>query len=83
MTEEQKAEPVKSPQQPETAIPVLSLNEPATWPQFMTVEEVAQVIRISYPTVLEHVRTGKIQAQKIGKTYRISRDWLVKNLGYD
>lgn len=46
---------------------------PAVW---LTVEEVAAVLRIPLSTVYELVRRGEIRSIKIGKHRRIRRDYL-------
>lgn len=85
--EEPEADPVKSPQ-PEShervsRVADLDISDPATWPQFMTVDEVAHVIRLGKRATLGQIRIGEIQARKVGGTYRVSKDWLLKYLGYD
>lgn len=86
--EEPEADPVKNPQ-PEaqqdraSRVADLDINDAATWPQFMTVDEVAHVIRLGRRSTLNQIRSGEITAQKVGGTYRVSKNWLLKHLGYD
>lgn len=44
--------------------------------QFYTLQEVAEMLKISYMTVFRWVREEKIKAHKIGKQYRIKKNQL-------
>ena len=39
---------------------------------FLTVKEVAEILRLNVITVYEFVKGGKLQAVRLGKSYRIS-----------
>lgn len=47
---------------------------------FMTVEEVAQRLRVSRDTIIRRIKAKEIAAVKIGGVYRISSDDLRKYL---
>jgi len=50
----------------------------------LTVEEAAELLRLSAYTVRELARTGKIPARKVGKEWRFSREGLMRWLeGHD
>ena len=42
--------------------------------EFLTVEEVAQILRVHWQTVLNYIKSGKLKAVKLGKGYRISKN---------
>jgi len=42
-------------------------------PEFLTVEEVANRLRVHEDTVLRWIRAGRLKAYKIGRDYRIER----------
>lgn len=44
--------------------------------QFYSIEEVANLFRLSVGTVRQLVRNGDIQAIRLGRTYRISSETL-------
>ena len=44
--------------------------------QFLTPEEVAEVLRISLSTVYRQLKSGAIPAKRFGHAYRIRREWL-------
>lgn len=39
--------------------------------KFYTIEEVANLLRVSYLTVFRWIQVGKLSAYKVGKRYRI------------
>ena len=45
---------------------------------FLTVEQVAQALQIHWQTVLNYIKSDKLEALKLGKGYRISREALDK-----
>ena len=49
----------------------------------MTSAEVAQVLRVSYRTVMKEIGAGTIPAKKFGPGYRIRKDWLLNHIGAD
>lgn len=42
--------------------------------KLMTVEEVAEYLRVKVPTVYEWAKEGKIPAAKVGRLWRFERD---------
>jgi excisionase family DNA binding protein len=40
-------------------------------PQFYTVEEIAEILKLTVRTIYEYISSGKLEAYKIGKHYRI------------
>ncbi|MBI4067726.1 helix-turn-helix domain-containing protein [Candidatus Gottesmanbacteria bacterium] len=39
--------------------------------QFLTVREVADIFKLNILTIYDYIRTGKLQAIKFGRAYRI------------
>src|SRR5437764_15038642 len=48
------------------------MNLPGQAMDFYTPQEVADVLRVKVTTVYEYVRTGKLRAARIGKSYRVA-----------
>ena len=42
--------------------------------KFLTVEEIAEILKISYPTALAFIKQSGIDRLKIGHQYRVSED---------
>lgn len=42
--------------------------------EFFSVQEVAKLLDLSHSGVLYHIRSGKLNAQQVGKIYIISKD---------
>lgn len=40
--------------------------------EYLTVEEAADLLRVHWQTVLEYIRTGQLEASKVGKSYRLT-----------
>jgi excisionase family DNA binding protein len=40
--------------------------------RFYTVQEVADILQVHWQSVLTYIKSGKLQAVKLGKGYRIS-----------
>jgi len=59
----------------------LDLADPGTWPELMTVREVAQALRVNERTVLAAIGDGRWPATKVGTGYRISKRWLLRYVG--
>ncbi len=38
---------------------------------FLTVQEVSEILRVHWQTVLNYIKSGKLNAVKLGKGYRI------------
>lgn len=45
----------------------------STWPDVMTVEQVAAYLQLNKLTVYKFVREGRIPASRLGKSYRIQK----------
>ena len=45
----------------------------ATEEQYYSIEEVAKMLKVAYLTVYRWIQTGKLNAIKAGKQYRISK----------
>lgn len=42
--------------------------------EFYTVEQVAELLKVHWQTVLNYIKSGKLKAVKLGKGYRISKE---------
>ena len=49
-------------------------NQKVPLPQFMTVGEVANLMRVSSMTVYRLIKSGDLRAVQVGKSYRINED---------
>ena len=45
---------------------------------FLTAKEVAKLLRLNILTIYEYLRTGKLQAVRFGRNYRIEKSELNK-----
>jgi excisionase family DNA binding protein len=59
---------------------VIALTIPYTKSQFLTVAEVAQVLRISNMTVYRLIGAGELPAVRVGKSYRLREEDLDRYL---
>lgn len=41
--------------------------------EFLTVEQVANLLHVHWQTILNYIKNGKLNAIKLGKGYRISK----------
>lgn len=41
-------------------------------PKFYTVQEVADILQVHWQSILTYIKSGKLEAVKLGKGYRIS-----------
>lgn len=48
--------------------------------KFMTIKEVAELLRVNKMTIYRYIKAGKIEAYKIGKDFRVSKIELDKFL---
>jgi len=49
---------------------------------FWTIQQVAEILQIHWQTVLNYIKSGKLNAIKLGKGYRVSKkdlDEFIKN----
>lgn len=49
------------------------MREMSNEPEFLTVEEIANRLRVHEDTVLRWIRAGRLKAYKIGRDYRIEK----------
>ena len=42
--------------------------------EFLTVEQVAELLQVNWQTVLNYIKSGKLKALRLGKGYRISKE---------
>ena len=42
--------------------------------QFYTVEQVTELLQVHWQTILNYIKSGKLQAVKLGKGYRIPKE---------
>jgi len=40
--------------------------------QFLTVKEIADILKVSFLTVYEYIKSGKLKALKLGRNYRVA-----------
>lgn len=45
---------------------------------FLTVKQVAELLQVHWQTVLNYIKGGKLEALRLGKGYRISKEALEK-----
>ena len=45
---------------------------------FFTVEQVADLLQIHWQTVLNYIKSGKLNALKLGKGYRIPQESIIE-----
>lgn len=57
---------------------MIDKSETAKEVQFYTIQEVADLLKVSYITVFRWVKAGKITAYKVGKQHRIKQEDLDK-----
>lgn len=41
--------------------------------EYLTVEQVAELLQVHWQTILNYIKSGKLKAVRLGKGYRISR----------
>lgn len=46
--------------------------------EFLTVEQVAELLQVHWQTILNYIKSGRLVALKLGKGYRITRENLEK-----
>ena len=46
--------------------------------EFLTVEQVTEILKVHWQTILNYIKSNKLMALKLGKGYRISRENLEK-----
>lgn len=51
--------------------------------EFLTVEQVAELLQVHWQTILNYIKNGKLEAVKLGKGYRISKEALQHFIKYN
>lgn len=59
-------------------IQVLQYCESSTTDEYLNVDEVARILRVSKQSVYAYIKKGEIDAKKVGRTYLILRSDLDK-----
>jgi excisionase family DNA binding protein len=59
----------------------LDPRAPESWPELLKVSEVAELIRVSEPTVRSMIRRGELEGSKTGRSWRVRASSLRKLLG--
>jgi excisionase family DNA binding protein len=55
-------------------------NQVTPQPEFLTIEEVAQKLKVTKVTIYRMARKGKIPAVKFGKSWRVSSELITELL---
>jgi excisionase family DNA binding protein len=53
---------------------MIDTEQPTTWPEFLTVPEVADILRVSKMTVYRMIHAGTLEAIRVGRGFRIRAD---------
>jgi excisionase family DNA binding protein len=62
----------------------LDITKADTWPEMLTVEELATILRSSTKSVRDMIASGQIEAMRgAGRGYRISKRWVISNILQD
>jgi excisionase family DNA binding protein len=51
---------------------MLTIKTNMVMPKYYTVQEVADTLQVHWQSVLNYIKSGKLEAVKLGKGYRIS-----------
>lgn len=49
----------------------LRSGDPGAWPEFLTVPEVAKILRVSKMTVYRMVHHGELDSIRVGRSFRV------------
>lgn len=61
--------------------PALDIRNSETWPEMLTVEELALILRSSTRAVQKMIASGEIEAMRgAGRGFRISKRWVIANI---
>ncbi len=55
----------------------LDTRDPATWPQFLTAEDVAEVLSLHLLTVRLMLRDGRLPGRQLGRVWRVNKQALI------
>lgn len=62
----------------------LDITNADTWPEMLTVEELALILRSSTKSVREMIAGGQIEAMRgAGRGFRISKRWVIAHILHD
>ncbi|MDN5764158.1 MAG: helix-turn-helix domain-containing protein [Microlunatus sp.] len=76
----QEAEPPEVPKE----LPPLDITRAETWPEMLTVEELASILRSSTKSVRDMIANGQIEAMRgAGRGFRISKRWVIAHILQD
>ncbi len=53
---------------------MIKLAQPSARPRFLTVAEVANMLRVSTMTVYRLIKGGQLPAARVGKSYRVREE---------
>ncbi|WP_053959737.1 helix-turn-helix domain-containing protein [Sulfobacillus thermosulfidooxidans] len=56
----------------------INILDSSTWPEFLTVQEVCQILRTSRNTVYNLIALEQLQSLRLGTTHRIPKDSLLQ-----
>lgn len=60
---------------------IMNITDPSTWPIWLTLTEVAAVLRLSERTIAAIHLSGKLPGRRFGKRLRWHRDQVLKYAG--
>lgn len=61
--------------------PSLDITNADTWPEMLTVEELAMILRSTKESVRSMIAAGHIEAMRgAGRGYRISKRWVIAHI---
>ncbi len=64
-----------------TGVPAFDITRADTWPEMLTVDELAAILRSSRQAVQKMINSGQIEAMRgAGRGYRISKRWVISNI---
>lgn len=68
----------------ESRHPRFDITNADTWPEMLTVEELALILRASTKAVREMIANGQIEALRgAGRGFRISKRWVISHILQD
>lgn len=64
--------------------PAFDIRRAETWPEMLTVDELAAILRSSRQAVQKMIGNGQIEAMRgAGRGFRISKRWVIANILHD
>lgn len=52
-------------------------NNADTWPELLTTQETAKVLRIHIDTIRRLIKAGELPAKKLGRDWMVSKRWIL------